>query len=63
VVASLFAELRVVRSNPARITGGSVLEKKWQFAYPGTDVMILKIFSPKNLAKFFAFFAETTVSF
>jgi hypothetical protein len=29
----------------------------------GTDVMIVKIFSPKNLAKFFAFFAQTTVSF
>jgi hypothetical protein len=28
-----------------------------------TDVMIFKIFSPKNLAKFFAFFAQTTVSF
>jgi hypothetical protein len=25
--------------------------------------MILKIFSPKNLAKFFAFFPHTTVSF
>jgi hypothetical protein len=25
--------------------------------------MILKIFSPKNLAKIFAFFASTTVSF
>jgi hypothetical protein len=30
---------------------------------PRTDVMILKIFSPKNLAKIFAFFAQTTVSF
>jgi hypothetical protein len=29
----------------------------------GTDVMIFKIFSPKNLAKIFAFFAQTTVSF
>jgi hypothetical protein len=29
----------------------------------GTDVMIFKIFSPKNLATFFAFFAQTTVSF
>jgi hypothetical protein len=25
----------------------------------GTDVMILKIFSPKNLAKILAFFAQT----
>jgi hypothetical protein len=25
--------------------------------------MILKIFTPKNLAKIFAFFAQTTVSF
>jgi hypothetical protein len=29
----------------------------------GTNVMILKIFSPKNLAKMFAFFAQTIVSF
>jgi hypothetical protein len=29
----------------------------------GTDDMILKIFSPKNLAKIFAFFAQTTVIF
>jgi hypothetical protein len=30
---------------------------------PGTDVMILKIFSPKNLMKILAFFAQTTASF
>jgi hypothetical protein len=30
---------------------------------PGTDVMIFKIFSPKNLAKKLAFFAQTTASF
>jgi hypothetical protein len=30
---------------------------------PGIDVMILKIFSPKNLAKILAFFAQTTASF
>jgi hypothetical protein len=29
----------------------------------GTDVMIFEIFSQKNLAKIFAFFAQTTVSF
>jgi hypothetical protein len=29
----------------------------------GTDVMILKIFSPKKLAKKLAFFAQTTASF
>jgi hypothetical protein len=29
----------------------------------GTDVMILKIFSTKNLAKKMAFFAQTTASF
>jgi hypothetical protein len=29
----------------------------------GTDVMIFKIFSPKNLAKILAFFAQTTASF
>jgi hypothetical protein len=30
---------------------------------PGTDVMIFLIFSPKNLAKILAFFAQTTASF
>jgi hypothetical protein len=30
---------------------------------PGTDVRILKIFSPKNLAKILAFFALATASF
>jgi hypothetical protein len=29
----------------------------------GTDVMILKIFSPENLAKILAFFAQTIASF
>jgi hypothetical protein len=29
----------------------------------GTDVMILKIFWPKNLAKNLAFFAQTTLCF
>jgi hypothetical protein len=29
----------------------------------GTDVMIFKIVSPKNLAKIWAFFAKTTASF
>jgi hypothetical protein len=33
-------------------------------ATPGTNVMILKIFSPKNSAKILAvFFAQTTASF
>jgi hypothetical protein len=32
-------------------------------AQPGTDVMIFKIFSPKNLAKILAFLAQTTASF
>jgi hypothetical protein len=27
---------------------------------PGTDVIILKIFSPKNFAKILAFFVQTT---
>jgi hypothetical protein len=31
--------------------------------HPGTYVVILKIFSPKNLAKILAFFAQTTASF
>jgi hypothetical protein len=31
-------------------------------AESGTDVMILKIFSPKKLAKILAFFAQTTVT-
>jgi hypothetical protein len=30
---------------------------------PGTDVMIFKIFSPKNLAKILAFFSQTTATF
>jgi hypothetical protein len=30
---------------------------------PGTDVMILKVFSPKFLAKILAFFALTTAIF
>jgi hypothetical protein len=29
----------------------------------GTDVMIFKIFSPKNFAKIMAFLAQTTASF
>jgi hypothetical protein len=32
------------------------------FTETGTDVMILKIFSPKNLAKILAFFAQTIYS-
>jgi hypothetical protein len=32
-------------------------------AQSGTDVLIFKIFSPKNLAKILAFFAQTTASF
>jgi hypothetical protein len=31
--------------------------------WPGTDVMIFKIFSPKNLAKKLAFFVQTTANF
>jgi hypothetical protein len=31
--------------------------------FPGTDVMIFKIFSPKNLANILTFFAQTTASF
>jgi hypothetical protein len=34
-----------------------------KFAHSGTDVMIFKIFLPKNLAKILAFFAQTTASF
>jgi hypothetical protein len=34
-----------------------------KFAQSGTDVMILKIFSPKNLAKILALFAQATASF
>jgi hypothetical protein len=30
---------------------------------PGTDVMILKIFSPKFFAKILAFFAQTVATF
>jgi hypothetical protein len=34
-----------------------------ELAQSGTDVMIFKIFSPKNFAKKLAFFAQTTASF
>jgi hypothetical protein len=30
---------------------------------PGTDVMILKIFSAKNMAKILAFFVQTAARF
>jgi hypothetical protein len=30
---------------------------------PGTDVIILKIFSPKKLAKLLAYFAQTAATF
>jgi hypothetical protein len=35
----------------------------WQNVTWSTDVAILKIFSPKNLAKKLAFFAQTNASF
>jgi hypothetical protein len=35
----------------------------WGWGRPGTDVMIFKIFSPKNLAKILAFFAQTAATF
>jgi hypothetical protein len=35
----------------------------WPKIRPIRDVMILKILSLKNLPNFFAFFAQTTVSF
>jgi hypothetical protein len=38
------------------------IEEK-QSIVTGTDVMILKIFSLKNLAKILAFFAQTTLIF
>jgi hypothetical protein len=34
-----------------------------EYNQPGTDVMILKIFSPKFLAKILAFIVQTTASF
>jgi hypothetical protein len=37
--------------------------KRLNLFRPGTDVMILKIFLPKFLAKMLAFFAQTTASF
>jgi hypothetical protein len=40
-----------------------IAPKRRNLAQSGTNAMILKIFSPKNLAKIFAFFAQTTVSF
>jgi hypothetical protein len=37
--------------------------QKQKYRRTGTDVVILKLFSPKNLAKILAFFAQTTVTF
>jgi hypothetical protein len=34
-----------------------------RFLLPGTDVMILKIFSPKNLAKKMAFLTQNKAKF
>jgi hypothetical protein len=34
--------------------------QKQKYRRTGTDVVILKLFSPKNLAKILAFFAQTT---
>jgi hypothetical protein len=39
------------------------VNKYKKLAPSGTDVMIFKIFSPKNLAIKLAFFAQTTASF
>jgi hypothetical protein len=39
------------------------LSTKKSLQASGADVMILKIFSPKNVAKILAFFAQTTASF
>jgi hypothetical protein len=38
-------------------------QKGRKFGKSETDVMIFKIFSPKNLAKILAFFAQTTLIF
>jgi hypothetical protein len=35
----------------------------FSFSGPGTDVTIYEMFSPKNLAKILAFFAQTIASF
>jgi hypothetical protein len=43
-------------------SGGQFFKRGFKLT-PRTDVMILKIFSPKNLAKILAFFAQTTASF
>jgi hypothetical protein len=42
---------------------GQVQERDVRRRHPGTIVMIFKIFSPKNLAKILAFYAQTTASF
>jgi hypothetical protein len=39
------------------------MPKQSIFVSAGTDVMILKTFSPKNLAKILACFAQTATSF
>jgi hypothetical protein len=41
----------------------NVLNLNRVFVAPGTDVMILKMFSPKNLAKILAFFARTAATY
>jgi hypothetical protein len=46
----------------SRLPSAEILKGFFLFL-PGTDVMIFKIFSPKNLAKKLALLAQNTVSF
>jgi hypothetical protein len=55
-LASAYIRQRDAKTNP-------VIQLRIKAQQTGTDVMIFKIFSPKNLAKKLAFFAQTTASF
>jgi hypothetical protein len=51
---------------PLHISSTEIFSKDKQLfplLRPGTDFMILQMFSPNNLAKKLAFFAQTTGSF
>jgi hypothetical protein len=53
----------VVERVQAEVVDEVRLQGQLESQGPGTDVMILKIFSPKVSVKILAFFERTTVSF
>jgi hypothetical protein len=54
----------LTRNDLGDVLGGFLHKLIWSpYTNPGDDVMILKIFLPKNLTKILAFFAQTTASF